>query len=160
MIKVSDVEHAGGHKLKLRFSDGTSGVADLSSYVKGPLKPLHDVALFKQAKVKRGALTWPGDLDIASEVVFALAHGLKPPTTHQEAIGNEMEVTLRELRAIAGKSQVDVADAMGVAQGEVSRLEHRDDARLSTLQKYVKALGGELEVVARFGHKSMKLHLG
>ncbi len=73
---------------------------------------------------------------------------------------NQMAVTMRELRAFAGRSQVEVAEAMGVAQAEVSRLEARTDTKLSTIERYVKALGGEVEVVARFGDRSLRLHIG
>jgi len=66
---------------------------------------------------------------------------------------------MRELRAIAGKTQVEVAEAMGVAQAEVSRLEGRTDSKLSTIERYVEALGGEFEVVARFGDRTLRLHL-
>ena len=49
---------------------------------------------------------------------------------------------------------------MGVAQAEVSRLEGRADTKLSTIERYLKALGGEVEVVARFGDRSLRLHIG
>ncbi|MBN1959311.1 MAG: helix-turn-helix transcriptional regulator [Deltaproteobacteria bacterium] len=65
---------------------------------------------------------------------------------------------IRELREMSGKTQVEVAQAMEIAHSELSRLERRDDHLVSTLRKYVKALDGELEIVARFGNKSIKLH--
>ena len=64
-----------------------------------------------------------------------------------------LEMSLREMREMVGKNQVDVAAAVETTQSELSRLERRDDFFLSTLKKYVKALGGELEVIARFGDK-------
>jgi hypothetical protein len=45
-------------------------------------------------------------------------------------------------------------------QADVSRLETRrdfDDCQVATLQRYVKALGGELELVARFGDKKIAI---
>ena len=57
---------------------------------------------------------------------------------------------LRELREAVSKTQKEVAAAAGMKQGDVSRLERRGDAHLSTLARYVEALGGELELVARF----------
>src|SRR4051794_20451698 len=68
-----------------------------------------------------------------------------------------LEMSLREMREMVGKHQVDVAAAVETTQSELSRLERRDDVFLSTLKKYVKALGGELEIVARFGDKSVRL---
>ena len=69
-----------------------------------------------------------------------------------------LEADLAELRKLAGKTQAEVAAAMKVSQGQVSETERRRDYKLSTLREYVKALGGELEIVASFGDKSIKLH--
>jgi transcriptional regulator with XRE-family HTH domain len=70
-------------------------------------------------------------------------------------------MTLRALRKGAAKTQADVSEVSGIAQSEVSRLEGReslDELQLSTLRRYVEALGGKLEIVAAFesGHR-MKL---
>lgn len=54
---------------------------------------------------------------------------------------------LREARAI---TQMEMAGRLGIHQGNVSRMEHRHDLYLSTLREYVAALGGDLELVARF----------
>jgi len=43
-----------------------------------------------------------------------------------------------------------LADALGVSQANISRIEHQDDVYLSTLRAYIEALGGELEITARF----------
>lgn len=59
-------------------------------------------------------------------------------------------LALAELRERHGTTQVEVAARLGMNQGNVSRLERRDDLYLSTLRGYVAALGGELELVARF----------
>jgi transcriptional regulator with XRE-family HTH domain len=64
---------------------------------------------------------------------------------------------LRELREAAGKTQEESADVLEKAQSEISRIEGRSDYRLSTLQRYVAALGGELEVVASFGNRRVRL---
>jgi hypothetical protein len=58
-------------------------------------------------------------------------------------------VALRELRALLGRTQVDVAGRMGVGQAAVSRLEHRDDITLGSLRRYVEALGGKLDIRVR-----------
>jgi hypothetical protein len=65
--------------------------------------------------------------------------------------------TLRELRARAGKTQSDVASSSGVSQIEVSRAESRKDHRVSTLRRYVNALGGDLVVFARLGRRLIPL---
>lgn len=64
---------------------------------------------------------------------------------------------LRAMREVAGKTQVELAKKMAVTQAELSRAERRDDHLVSTLRKYVEGLGGELEVVAHFGDKSVRL---
>lgn len=65
--------------------------------------------------------------------------------------------TLQELRTTVGKTQRQVGTSAGVSQIEVSRAEHRTDHRVSTLRRYVDALGGELVVFARFGDRLIPL---
>ena len=60
------------------------------------------------------------------------------------------EMTLRELRHARKLTQVKMAKALGVTQDSVSRLEKRSDLLLSTLRKTVKAMGGNLSLVAQF----------
>ncbi len=57
---------------------------------------------------------------------------------------------LRGLRSHRGLTQQQVAARLGMTQPEISKLEARSDVRLSTLRAYVAALGGTLELVARF----------
>ena len=159
MMHVRAVEHEGQYRLKLSFSDGTSGVADLADSLEGPaLKALKNESLFAKAYVDAGTVCWPGNLDLAAEYLYALAHDVPPPKTFDDVISNEQAVSLRELRRLTGRTQLDVADEMGVAQGEISRLERREDAKLSTLRAYVEALGGKLELTAKVGDRSVPLH--
>ena len=67
------------------------------------------------------------------------------------------ELTLQELRRGRAMTQVDVARTAEMTQSELSRLESRGDHRISTLTRYVEALGGELEVAAIFGGRRVKL---
>lgn len=159
-IKVAKVSPLDGYRLDCTFTDGTRGIADLSGDLDGPLAALRDPVLWKEAHVRRGVVVWNDDLDLAPEFVYARAHGLEPPRTGEDVSANQMAVTMRELRRMAGKSQVEVAQAMGVAQAEVSRLEARADTKLSTLEKYVRALGGEVEIVARFGGRLVRVYVG
>jgi transcriptional regulator with XRE-family HTH domain len=77
---------------------------------------------------------------------------------NDQAIEQEvLEMNLRELRAMAGKTQEEVAAATQALQPALSRLEHGQDHKLSSLRRYVEALGGELEVAAVFGPKRVKL---
>jgi tellurite resistance protein len=67
------------------------------------------------------------------------------------------ELTLQELRLDLNLTQVDAARAAEMTQSELSRLESRGDHRISTLRRYVEALGGRLEVAAVFGGRRVKL---
>ena len=60
------------------------------------------------------------------------------------------EVTLRELRKARELSQETLADVLGCRQGDLSKLERRADAYLSTIRRYVVAMGGTLDLVATF----------
>jgi hypothetical protein len=68
-----------------------------------------------------------------------------------------VEMDLRAIRELTGKSQTEVAAVAEISQAEVSRAEKREDHKLSTLKRYVEALGGELEVFATFGDKKVRL---
>lgn len=59
-------------------------------------------------------------------------------------------MTLRDLRKARRETQRSMAKKLNVGQDSVSRLEQRSDLLLSTLKGYVSAMGGELELVARF----------
>lgn len=159
MIEVTKVKHAGGYKLALEFSDGTSGVADLASTIEAKKKfaSLRDEKVFRKAFVDGGTVCWPGDLDLAPERFYALAHDLPGPDTLEQARANELEMSLRELRDLAGVTQVDLAEDIGISQAELSRFENRGDVRMSTLRRYVEALGGKLEVIATLRDKRITL---
>jgi len=57
-------------------------------------------------------------------------------------------MTLRALRASVGKIQGDVARKMSMTQPQLSRVETRRNHLISTVRKYVRALGGQIEVIA------------
>ena len=64
------------------------------------------------------------------------------------ALGEAM--TLEELRKARSLSQEDVAAALTVNQPTVAKLEKRGDMHVSNLRRYIEALGGTLEITARF----------
>ncbi len=70
-----------------------------------------------------------------------------------------LEANLAELRQVVGVTQVEAADRAEMTQGELSKFERRPDRLISTLRRYVQALGGELEVTAVVGQKRVKLHV-
>src|SRR5271170_5162926 len=67
------------------------------------------------------------------------------------------ELLLSEMRRLAGKSQREVAEALGIKQPSLSKLEGQSDMQISTLRRIVTALGGELEVLAKFPKGSVKI---
>lgn len=69
-----------------------------------------------------------------------------------------VEMQLQELRKARNVTQVEVARAMNVEQASISKLEHREDMYVSTLREYVRALGGELRLVASFPDADIQVH--
>lgn len=65
---------------------------------------------------------------------------------------------LQALRKARKVTQVEVAKSMSVEQAAISKLERRDDMYVSTLQAYVRALGGELKLVASFPDADIQVH--
>ena len=77
------------------------------------------------------------------------------PQHVQDKINAKFKVTmarlrLGDIREAVGKTQVELAAELGLGQGSVSKIESAADMYLSTLRRYIEALGGELEVLARF----------
>ena len=60
------------------------------------------------------------------------------------------EMSLRDLRKALGKTQVEMAGQLGIKQENVSRIEQRSDMLLSTLNSYLRGMGGRLRLVAEF----------
>lgn len=58
------------------------------------------------------------------------------------------EMLLAEIRKEAGFTQEDIAEAMGIKQPSLSKLESQEDIQISTLQRLIQALGGQLELIA------------
>ena len=89
-------------------------------------------------------------IEMQEEPVRVLGRGLRAQ--------RGVHLTLRTLREAAGKTQVDVTGVTQMDQGDISRLEGRgsfDDCQVSTLQRYLSAIGGRLELVAVFGDKKI-----
>lgn len=66
---------------------------------------------------------------------------------------------LAEIRNDRGLKQEEIAERLQVSQSRVSRIERGqlDQSQISTLRAYVRALGGELEVSARFGDERITI---
>ncbi|CAN5818272.1 XRE family transcriptional regulator [soil metagenome] len=75
---------------------------------------------------------------------------------HTNVLIKEYEL-LKALRQDCRVSQEQLAELMGIRQASVSKIENQDDMRLSTLRKYIEALGGELEILVRFPDRDVSL---
>ena len=66
------------------------------------------------------------------------------------------------MRHTAAVSQAELAGRLDVTQGAISKLEHSEDVRVSTLRQYLDALGARLELVAVFDDEDRRvpIHLG
>lgn len=67
------------------------------------------------------------------------------------------ELPLQELRKARDLSQEELAASLGVNQATISKLERRTDMYLSTMRRFVDAMGGELEITARFPEGSVAI---
>lgn len=70
------------------------------------------------------------------------------------------EMRLYELRHSEAVSQIEVAGRLEVTQGAISKFEHSEDVRVSTLRDYLDALGARLELVAVFDDRRVPVQLG
>ena len=68
-----------------------------------------------------------------------------------------IEMPLNELRQARGLSQKMLADVLHVQQPSIAKMEKRTDMYLSTLRSHIEAMGGQLEVVARFPDGAVKI---
>ncbi|HJR33620.1 MAG TPA: hypothetical protein VJ817_01625 [Gemmatimonadales bacterium] len=70
------------------------------------------------------------------------------------------EEPLAQVRRLRKRTQREVAIRLCTRQSEISRLERRRDARVSSLAAYVAAIGGTLDLVARFPGHHIRIRLG
>lgn len=67
------------------------------------------------------------------------------------------EMPLHELRHARGLSQQDLALLLNVQQPAIAKLERRTDIYISTLRNHIEALGGQLEILARFPEGDIRI---
>lgn len=84
------------------------------------------------------------------------------PADRQQAINNKSKVLsqsieLAKLRKTKQLKQTELAAIMGVSQASISKVESGKDIQLSTLQNYVRALGGEVSVIAKMPNSDVIL---
>jgi Protein of unknown function (DUF2442) len=73
--RVSRVEALPDYRLSVRFLDGVEGIVDMAGLVRSPragvFAALGDATLFRRVFVCLGAITWPGNIDIAPDRIHA-----------------------------------------------------------------------------------------
>ena len=73
--RVAEARPLDGFRLHIRFVDGLVGDVDMSALVRSPtagvFARLADPSLFGQVFVEHGAVTWPGEIDLAPDAMYA-----------------------------------------------------------------------------------------
>ena len=72
-----------------------------------------------------------------------------------ENLGRDMD--LAQLRTARQLSQAALGEILHVEQPAVAKLEKRADMYVSTLRRFIEAMGGELEVIARFPDRAVRI---
>lgn len=90
-----------------------------------------------------------------------LATATLPPAARRRAAARTTamlaEMPLQELRRARQLSQDELAKALRATQGEISRIERRADLYVSTLRRYIEAMGGRLMIVAEFPDGAVRI---
>ena len=81
---------------------------------------------------------------------------VKAVQTEESDLGRVVGDSLRALRVVAGLTQTDVANRLNIGQATISKIEHRGEVQLSSLQKYVEAIGAKLHIEAVFDAKACR----
>lgn len=86
-------------------------------------------------------------------------HLSKLPIERQERINESAkkliahEMSLQEMRKALAISQTEMAERLELGQGDISKFERREDVYVSSVRKYIEAMGGKLELIAKFPEK-------
>jgi predicted transcriptional regulator len=97
--------------------------------------------------------------DVRAERIDSPEAEARVAVHREEALAEQRAYRLAELRQQHGVTQTQLAESMHVSQAAVSSIERGELTRseLSTIRKYVEALGGKLEIVADFGDERLVL---
>ncbi len=68
--------------------------------------------------------------------------------------------TLAQVRQAIGLTQKQLAESLGMDQGDISRLERRQNLHLSTLARFIQATGGRLRITAVYEDAEIDLDVG
>lgn len=68
--------------------------------------------------------------------------------------------TLAALRKARGLTQAQLIDDLGMTQGEISRLERRENLHIATLARFIEATGGRLRITAVYDDDEVEVGIG
>lgn len=68
------------------------------------------------------------------------------------------DMALGELRQARRLSQEELASTLQIKQAGVSKMEKRTDMYLSTLRRFIEAMGGKLDIVAKFPEGEVRIN--
>jgi DNA-binding transcriptional regulator YiaG len=103
------------------------------------------------------------DYNTAASETFAVADDALTRIVEVLKTGKKVtprrEMYLQRLREHREVSQEVLGDLMNVSQASVSKTERREDMLLSTLSSFIEALGGRLQLVAKFPSETIELNM-
>jgi hypothetical protein len=72
LLRIKKVVPVGGYRLQLTLTDGSTLERDVEKLLTGPVfeSIRSDPDLFRQVRVEHGTLTWPGEVDLCSDVLI------------------------------------------------------------------------------------------
>jgi len=83
MHYVTDATYLSGHKITVRFEDGSCRLVDLASHLDGPVsEPLKDVAYFQRFTVNHDidTIEWPNNADFSPDFLYEIGEEVSTPT--------------------------------------------------------------------------------
>lgn len=73
--RLVEVKAFPDYRLHVKFVDGLKGEVDIAHLVKsqdaGVFAELQDTKVFNQVFLEHGAVTWPGEIDLAPDAMYA-----------------------------------------------------------------------------------------
>ena len=78
--------------------------------------------------------------------------------SHKKAMAMKADLPLAELRLALHYSQEQLAAELGVKQPAVAKLEKKADMYISTLRRFIEAMGGQLEIRAHFPDGDVRIN--
>jgi DNA-binding transcriptional regulator YiaG len=153
------LERVPGVEVKVTSPSGRGSVWWIDAALKG-----HRVVVEWSADDGFGiSATDRHEFDTAPSEVFAdaddVVRRIVDVLTSRKKVATRREMHLQRLREHCEISQEALAEILQVSQATVSKMERREDVLLSTLRSFVEALGGRLQLVAKFPTETIELSL-